>query len=288
MMKRFIEAASFSGTKTGYIYKLGPCGLGYYRDGATDDSDDDCTEFARDPEEEAEAEEQPSPSSGNGDDLPSPPLTMTVEVFSDAEEALQKAVEFYKRLRAKDGRQKAAVVVIADGDKPLSRLPPKFGIPQVKVKAKSKKGIGSASKSKFGYAGTGVLNAASVGKDDKDEGPEAVIRDWRSGKVSTVFASDDAISLLSPAAGRTQVVIQVTRFPALAAFRRRRDVLNGQYGNQGPAAGEKPKVCACFFSGGSGAGAADAAALVSRLRHEGQQISQSLQSYASKNGDGVS
>ena len=211
---------------------------------------------------------------------------MTVEVFSDAEEALQGAVEFYKKLRAKDGRQKAAVVVIADGDKPLSRLPPKFGIPQVKVKARSKKGIGSASKSKFGYVGTGVLNAA-VGKDDKDEGPEAVIRDWRSGKVSTVFASDDAISLLSPAAGRTQVVIQVTRFPALAAFRRRRDVLTGQYGNQGPAAGDKPKVCACFFSGGSGAGAADAAALVSRLRHEGQEISQSLLTYASKHVEGV-
>jgi hypothetical protein len=112
----FLVSASFGGAMEGCIYKLGPCGLGYYRD---DDAKDN-TEVSnvKQPEQES-----------------SMAFTETVEVFGTAEEALGKAVEFYKAIRVADGRQKVAVVVIADGDKPISRLPPKFGIPQVLLDA---------------------------------------------------------------------------------------------------------------------------------------------------------
>jgi hypothetical protein len=112
-----------------------------------------------------------------------------------------------------------------------------------------------------------------------------VLRDWRSGKISTVFAADDVVPLLAEAknAGRTQTVIQITRFPSLATFRRRREVLTGQFGTQAP--GSKLRASACFFSA-SGAGTVEAAALVSRLRHEGREVSQSLSSYAAKHEEG--
>lgn len=73
--------------------------------------------------------EAEDPGGASSDTVPQ--LQETVEVAVSAEEALQKAVAFYRALRARDGRHKTPVLILADSDKPLSRLPPKFGAVQV-------------------------------------------------------------------------------------------------------------------------------------------------------------
>jgi len=256
----FIPSEAFEKSRPGYAFKVGPCGLGYYR---------------------IDRGEEDEPGTLPNEGIPSARADEeTVEVWPSPEECLQRAVDCYQRIRATDGRQKRAVVVLVDGDKHLSKLPPKFGAAQVKKKAKSKKGVGSETKSKFEFQGIGCI--ASV-KDDRLV--SETLAQYRSGKLSTLFVTDDCVPLLAPLAGRTSVLLQVTRFPSLATFRARRDILAGQYGQQGGAAGiAGSKRAACFFSVPPSAAAsihADAEMLVSRLWREGREVSRSLADLAS-------
>lgn len=101
----FIAADSIGASMPGFVFKAGPRGLGYYRD------DGACGESA---------------AAAEGDVGLGWAVRERVTITADGEEGMEGAIAAYKRVRARDGRQKArVVVVVGDSDKPLARLPPR-------------------------------------------------------------------------------------------------------------------------------------------------------------------
>eukprot|EP00873_Tetraselmis_striata_P019855 jgi/Tetstr1/440119/TSEL_028477.t1 len=238
----FIAASALGARREGYVFKAGPRGLGYYRDDG---------------------------GGGGGDTAGDVGLGWAVReritLTADGEEGMEGAIAAYKRVRARDGRQKARVVVIVgDCDKPLSRLPPRFGAPQVKTKQVSKLGVGSASKSKFAYAGVGLLHS----KVD-DRAIRELLTQYRSGKLSTLFVTDECVHWLPPLADKTAVLLQVSKLPALSVLQTRRRVLLG--GSPTPPADQSTKRAWAFFSRPIKAAAVDRA-VVRQLRREGHEL----------------
>lgn len=133
----------------------------------------------------------------------------------------------------------------------------------MKTKAVSKLGVGSASKSKFMYSGVGLLHAKV---DERSVGE--LLAQYRSGKLSTLFVTDDCLHWLPPLAAQTAVLLQVSKLPALPLLQARRRVLLGT--GPTPQVDQSTKRAYTFFSRHAKAPVDDV--VVRQLRREGHEL----------------
>mmetsp|Transcript_17046 Transcript_17046/g.19297 ORF Transcript_17046/g.19297 Transcript_17046/m.19297 type:complete len:303 (+) Transcript_17046:14-922(+) len=149
-----------------------------------------------------------------------PLVSQVTRTSSNIEKCMKNASKFIKNLRSSETkRQKKLCVVIVPSKKQFVSMMSTINAGVKQTKKRSKFGCSSGKNASYSYAGFGFLE----GEKEKDsrEINSQILKDFKGGKVHTVFVTDSEMLWLKPFASKVSVIIQVSKYPRLETYARR-------------------------------------------------------------------
>jgi len=173
-------------------------------------------------------------------------IKQVVKKCSTIDKAISRVIQYLRKLRQSEGRQKTKCVVLVPHKKHFTNMMSTINTGIVQTKKRSKFGCSSGKNSDYSFVGYRMLADEKLngsGKINKE-----VINHFQSGKAHTIFCTDSTLHVLKPFASRVGIFIQLSKYPSIELYAERMSVLTSlQDSNENQQ--KKDQLVKCYFYG---------------------------------------